>query len=322
LTFFSIITFIDILDIVVLAILTYQVLIIFSRTRASQLILGIFYFAVVFVIAFVLGMTATIWVFEKLAGLLAIALLIIFQPELRNFFERAGRRGFLLAPHNVPEVEDVENMLDTISQAMQELSEDHTGVLIVIEGEIPLNEYINIGERINAEVRKDLLKAIFYKGNPLHDGAVIIRDGRIASARSFLPSSDSRDIPSHLGTRHRAALGITEISDAVSLVVSEETGHLSLFHSGKPAFRLTPNTLRHMIKGIIIPETSRETPYYQFRTGLERYFKRGQKPSSKPVPEAPEVVASDDETPDEVAEIQPDGAASQPRNTADGGEQD
>jgi len=236
--------------------------------------MGLFYFAVVFFIAFILQMSATLWVFEKLIGLLAIALLIIFQPELRNFFERAGRRGFMIAAGGQPEVEDLENMLDTIVQACHELSEDHTGAIIIIEREIPLNEYINIGERINAEVRKDLLKAIFYKGNPLHDGAIIIRDGRIASARSFVPSSESRDIPSHLGTRHRAALGITEISDAISVVVSEETGHLSLFHAGKPAFRLTPNTLRHMVKGIMIPEIDRESPYESFRHGIERYLRR------------------------------------------------
>jgi hypothetical protein len=238
------------------------------------------------------------------------------------FFERAGRRGILFAATPAPESEDVEVMLDTVVQAMEELSEDHTGALIVIEGEIPLNEYINIGERINAEVRKDLLKAIFYKGNPLHDGAVIIRDGRIASARSFLPSSDSRDIPSHLGTRHRAALGITEISDAVSLVVSEETGHLSLFHSGKPALRLTPNTLRHMVKGIIIPDTTREATYYSFKSGLGRYFKRGPRPAEveksavqqagvmgdgPPVSEAEEAEKVPEKTAAEVSETATNG---------------
>ncbi len=303
-SFIRTITIIDVLDIIVLTTLIYQVLVIFRRTRASQLIMGIFYFAVIFFVAFILHMSATLWVFEKLISLLAIALLIIFQPELRNFFERAGRRGFMLAAVGQPEVEDLENMLDTIVQACQELGEEHIGVLIVIEREIPLTEYINIGERINAEVRKDLIKAIFYKGNPLHDGAVILRDGRIASARSFLPSSESRDIPSHLGTRHRAALGITEISDAISIVVSEETGHLSLFQGGKPAFRLTPNTLRHMVKGIMIPEVDRETPYASFRQGLGRYLQRTPKrvePKAAPPPE--KVQTADEEA---VVETEPE----------------
>jgi diadenylate cyclase len=299
LRFLRTITFIDVLDILVLATLIYQVLILFHRTRARQLLMGILYFAVLFFVAFVLGMTATIWVFEKLVGLLAIVL-IIFQPELRNFFERAGRRGFLLASSGLPGTEDVEKVLDTVVQSLEEMSEEHTGAIIVFEREISLTEYINTGERIDAQVRKDLLKAIFHKGNPLHDGAVILRGGRIASARSFLPLSDSRDIPSHLGTRHRAALGITEVSDAISLVVSEETGHLSLFQGGKPAFRLTPNTLRHMVRGIMLPEAERETPYYQFRLGLEKYLRFGQKRSAAQVTAKPAEVATEPEVPSEA----------------------
>ena len=261
--------------------------------------MGILYFAVLFFVAFVLGMTATIWVFEKLVGLLAIALLIIFQPELRNFFERAGRRGFLLASSGLPVTEDVEKLLDTVVQSLEEMSEEHTGAIIVLERDISLADYISTGERIDAQVRKDLLKAIFHKGNPLHDGAVIVRGGRIASARSFLPLSDSRDIPSHLGTRHRAALGITEVSDAISLVVSEETGHLSLFQGGKPAFRLTPNTLRHMVRGIMLPEAERETPYYQFRLGLEKYLRFGQKRSAAQGAAKAASVATEPEAPSE-----------------------
>ncbi len=310
-SFLRTITIIDVLDIAVLATLTYQVLLIFRRTRASQLVMGIIYFAMLFFLAFMLRMTATIWVFEKLVGLLAIALLIIFQPELRNFFERAGRRGFLFASSGLPETEDVENLLDTIVQALEEMSEEHTGALIVLEREISLTEYINTGERIDARVRKDLLKAIFHKGNPLHDGAVIIRENRIVSARSFLPLSDSRDIPSHLGTRHRAALGITEHSDAISLVASEETGHLSLFHAGKPAFRLTPNTLKHMTKNILIPESARELQYPQFRLDLGRYFQLGSKQASRskvqtprPAPLPLEEDAGDEENEEEPEDIE------------------
>lgn len=273
-SFLKTISFIDVLDVLVLATLIYQVLAIFRKTRATQLLVGLFYFGVLFIIAFLLGMSATIWVFEKLAGLLAIALLIIFQPELRNFFERAGRRGISMIGSTAPRREDLEIMLETIAQALEELSEEHTGALIVIERDINLTEYINTGERIDAEVRRDLLKTIFNKGTALHDGAVIISKGRIISARSFLPLSNNTDIPSHLGTRHRAALGITEISDAVSLVVSEETGHLSFYHAGKPAFRLSPNTLRHMVRGIILPSSERDVTYTQIVSEIGRYFRR------------------------------------------------
>ena len=287
--FYRTITLIDVLDIAVLAALIYQVLLIFRRTRANQLILGLFYFAFIFLIAYFFQMKATTWVFEKMVGLIAFALLIIFQPELRNFFERAGRRGLLFTATSPTDEKALENMIVTTVQALEELSETHTGAIIVIEREIDLHDYINTGERIDAEIRKDLIKAIFHKGNPLHDGAMIIRGDRIASARSFLPLTESQDIPSHLGTRHRAAMGITEHSDAISLVASEETGHLSMFQAGKPAFRLTPNTLRHMVMGILIPETDRESPYQVFRVSLDRYFRRGPRSSVKePVAELAE----------------------------------
>jgi len=273
------ISIVDVLDVIVLAILFYQVLSIFHRSRASQLILGLFYFVLLFLIAFILGMTATLWVFERLAGLLAVALIVIFQPELRNFFSRAGRRKLFRSSTSATEREEAENLIETIVQALEEMSDTHTGALIVIERDISLEKYINTGEKIDAEVRKDLLKAIFYKGNPLHDGAVIISDHKIVSARSFLPLSDSRDIPSHLGTRHRAALGITEIdvSDAISLVASEETGHLSMFHAGKPAFRLTPNTMRHMVEDVLIPEASRGIGYSHLTAEIGKYFKFGKR---------------------------------------------
>ena len=177
---------------------------------------------------------------------------------------------------------NVEQVLETIMQALEEMSHDQIGALIVIEREIALQDYIGTGERIDAYVRKDLLKTIFYKGNPLHDGAVIIREDRIISARSFLPLSESHDIPSHLGTRHRAALGITEVSDAISLVASEETGHLSMFHSGRPAFRLTPVTLRNMVRSILFPETEREIGrFFQFKSGFSLKPVKSEKAETK-----------------------------------------
>lgn len=287
---------IDVLDVAVLATLIYQVLVILQRTRATQLILGVVYFVVIFAIAYVLRMAATIWLFERLIIIVPFALLIIFQPELRSFFERAGRRGLLFRPAGLPEREDLEQLLETIVQGLEEMSSEHIGALIVLEREIGLNQYIGTGERIDARVRKDLLKAIFYKGNPLHDGAVIVRGDRIISARSFLPLSDSRDIPSHLGTRHRAALGITEVSDAVSLVASEETGHLSLFQAGKPAFRLTPVTLRHMVKSILLPETEREQRLFQWRGPLARRASTGVKKA------AAVKESAEDEPPEESSD--------------------
>jgi diadenylate cyclase len=264
------ITIIDVFDVAILAILIYQVLLILQRTHATQLILGVLYFAVIFFIAYILRMTATLWVFERLVIIVPVALLILFQPELRSFFERAGRRSFMVRTLSPTQKEEQELIIETVVQALEEMSEERIGALIVIERDYSLHDYINTGERIDANVRKDLLKAIFYKGNPLHDGAVIIKGDRIASARSFLPLTESHDIPSHLGTRHRAALGITEVTDAISLVASEETGRLSLFHTGRPAFRLTPVAMRHMVTGIILPEVERDTPLFQLKENLSR----------------------------------------------------
>ncbi|HEX9746456.1 MAG TPA: diadenylate cyclase CdaA [bacterium] len=286
------ITIIDVLDLVVLTILIYQVLVILQRTRATQLILGIFYFVVIFALAFAFGMTATTWLFRSVGTVLAIGLLIIFQPELRSFFERAGRRGLMFRMADIDE-EDIEKIIETIVQALEELASEQIGALIVVEREIGLDDYINTGERIDANIRKDLLKSIFYKGNPLHDGAVIISGDRIVSARSFLPLTESHDIPSHLGTRHRAALGITEVSDAISLVASEETGHLSLFHGGKPAFRLTPVTMRHMVRSMILPDSERETSrLFNFRQGFNLFHK------SKPTPRDTEKEMVEEQKPE------------------------
>jgi diadenylate cyclase len=295
---FSSISIIDILDIAVLSILIYQVLIILQRTRATQVILGILYFSIIFFIAYQLRMTATLWVFERLAIIIPVALLVLFQPELRSFFERAGRRRFLLRSVSPGQKEAHEQMIETIVQALEEMSEIRCGALIVIEREVSLHDYVNTGERIDANIRKDLLKTIFYKGGPLHDGAVIIRGDRIASARSFLPLSESHDIPAHLGTRHRAALGITEVSDAISFVASEETGHLSLFHAGRPGFHLTPVTMQHMATGILLPEVDRDTPLYHLRDNLVRFpFRKRQPPKGsggKPGSTESNVPGADD----------------------------
>lgn len=298
---------IDVLDVAILTTLIYQALVILQRTRATQLTLGIVYFIAIFAVAYILHMTATLWVFERFAIIVPFALLIIFQPELRSFFERAGRRGLVFGGGSYGERDDVGQLLDTVVQALEEMGSEHTGALIVLEREINLKEYIGTGERIDARVRKDLLKAIFYKGNPLHDGAVIIRGNRIVSARSFLPLSDSQDIPSHLGARHRAALGITEISDAVSLVASEETGHLSLFHAGQPAFRLTPMTMRHMVRSIILPETEQEGGLFQLPVGFRRQTGREPERKQEAPAQAAAAAQTDGDRPEDASVSAGDG---------------
>jgi diadenylate cyclase len=139
---------------------------------------------------------------------------------------------------------------------MENMAEKRIGALIVIEGEQTLQDYIETGEEIDTILKPEVLETIFYPHTPLHDGAVILRADRISAARCFLPLSENTDIPSHLGTRHRAALGVTELTDAICLIVSEETGRLSLCFDGKLAYNLTLPALKNLLRSIIYPELS------------------------------------------------------------------
>ncbi len=246
----------DIVDVLLLAFIIYQVLLIFQRTRANLLIKGLVIFGIFFLVAHLLQLRASRFIFDSLAIIIPIFLLIIFQPELRSLFEGAGRRGLFFGGLRRLKKEDVMRIIDDVLVAMENMSEKRIGALIVIEGEQSLQDYIETGEEIDTILKPEVLETIFYPYTPLHDGAVILRGDRIASARCFLPLSANSDIPSHLGTRHRAALGLTELTDAISLVVSEETGRLSLCFDGKLAYNLTLQALKNLLRSIIYPELS------------------------------------------------------------------
>jgi diadenylate cyclase len=221
----------------------------------SQLVKGLIGFGILFVVAHWLDLRASRFIFDGLIIIIPIFLLVIFQPELRSLFEGAGRRGLLFSGIRRLKKEDVIRILDEVTTAMENMSEKMIGALIVIEGEQTLQDYIETGEELDAKLMPDTLETIFYPHTPLHDGAVILRGDRIAAARCFLPLSENTTIPSHLGTRHRAALGLTEITDAITLIVSEETGRLSLCHRGRLAYNLTPQALKNMLRSIIYPKT-------------------------------------------------------------------
>jgi len=247
---------IDIVDILLLAFIIYQVLLIFHRTRANRLVKGLVIFGIFFLAAHWLQLRASQYIFDSLAIIIPIFLLVIFQPELRSLFEGAGHRGLFSGGIKRMEKEDVLRILDEVLDAMENMAEKRIGALIVIEGEQSLQDYIETGEATDTIIRPEIIETIFYPHTPLHDGAIILRGDRIAAARCFLPLSENMNIPSHLGTRHRAALGLTELADAISLIVSEETGRLSLCYDGKLAYNLTPQALRNLLRSIIYPELS------------------------------------------------------------------
>ena len=184
-----------------------------------------------------------------------LALIVIFQPEIRNVLEYLGRSQ-LLGRHKVLTVDERERVVYEITNAMEYLKKSRIGALIVIERDNSLNDYIEKSKKIYADISSDLLISIFFPNNPLHDGGVIIQGDKITSAGAVFPTSDNMKISKRLGTRHRAALGIAEETDCISLVVSEETGRLSLAYGGELHYNLTLDEVKMMLLEELRPKKS------------------------------------------------------------------
>jgi diadenylate cyclase len=222
----------DVVDILLVASLVYALLYVVRGTRAIQLLRGILILVlVVFLITQLLRLTAFEQVITALLPAIWISIPIIFQPELRRAFERLGRAGMFVG--RSPDASAVQGLVEVIVQSARSLSEAHYGALIVIERQTDLEDWVERGLALNAVLTPELLTQIFQPNTPLHDGAVILRGDRLAAARVVLPLSDSPPEDPTLGTRHLAALSITEISDALVVVVSEETGIISLANEGQ-----------------------------------------------------------------------------------------
>ena len=184
-----------------------------------------------------------------------LAVIVIFQPEIRNVLEQLGRSQ-LLGRHKVLTVDERERVVYEIVSAMDSLRKTRTGALIVIERDNSLNDYIQKAKNIYADISSDLLMAIFFPNNPLHDGGVIIQGDKITCARAVFPTSENARVIKKLGTRHRAALGIAEITDCISLVVSEETGRLSMAIGGDLHYNLTPDEVKVLLLEELSPKKS------------------------------------------------------------------
>ena len=184
-----------------------------------------------------------------------LALIIIFQPEIRNVLEQIGRSQ-LLGRHKVLTVDERERVVFEIVKAMDSLRKTRIGALIVIERDNSLNDYIQKAKSIYADISSDLLMSIFFPNNPLHDGGVIIQGDKISCARAVFPTSDNSKIIKRLGTRHRAALGIAELTDCISLIVSEETGRLSVAINGELHYNLTPDEIKVLLLEELSPKKS------------------------------------------------------------------
>lgn len=250
----------DVVDIAVVAYIIYRLLILVRRSRTAQVAkailllfgaLGISYIFQLRVINFILGRTVEV-------GMLA--LIVVFQPEIRRFLEQLGSSslGDMFSREETPP--DVENAITQTVQAYTALSKDKVGALMVFERKVPLDDIIKTGTVLDSTVAAELLKNLFWNKAPLHDGAVIVRNGRILGAGCVLPLSGNANLSRDLGMRHRAGIGMSENSDAVVAIVSEETGSISVAVSGMLKRHLAPETLDRLLRNELMPEYSPPKP--------------------------------------------------------------
>ena len=228
------ITINDIIDIAIVAYIFYKIFMFIKDTRAEQVFKGIILLLLATSLSEAFKLHTLNWILLRTLDLGFIAALIIFQPELRAGLEHIGRTNFniFLKSNNVSD-DNLNTTIEEIVEALYSLSRQKIGALIIMERQTKIGEIINTGTSVDGEVSRQLLINIFIPNTPLHDGAVVIRESKIKAAACFLPLTESKDLSKDLGTRHRAAVGVSEVSDCISLIVSEETGDVSIAKSGK-----------------------------------------------------------------------------------------
>ena len=230
-------TVIDVFEIIIIAFALYHIIIWIKTTRAWMLVKGIIVLIVFWFIAVILDMSAILWIFSRSITFLTTAVVIVFQPEIRSALEQIGRKDIFRSLMPFDDTKDKMEKSETkiindIVKATFELAKTKTGALIVLQNEVPLQEYERTGIILDSVISSQLLINIFEHNTPLHDGAVIIRDNRITAATCYLPLSDNMELSKELGTRHRAGVGISEVTDSLTIIVSEETGNVSIAMKG------------------------------------------------------------------------------------------
>jgi len=241
----------DTIEIIIIAFLLYNILVWIKDTRAWALLKGIIVIGVFTLIAFILNLRTILWIASKTINVGIIALVIIFQPELRRALEQLGRKKILTNIFKFEGEKDERFSNKTINELIRatfDLAKYKTGALIVLEQEMILQEYEKTGIEIDAIVTSQLLINIFEHNTPLHDGAVIIRDNRVIAATCYLPLSDNMNLSKSLGTRHRAAIGISEVTDSFTIIVSEETGSVSVAVGGELIHDMDGDSIRSKLE--------------------------------------------------------------------------
>jgi diadenylate cyclase len=237
----------EILDVAVIAYVLYQLLRLLRGTQGIQIVVGLILLAVVGVVSTSLNLVLLSWLFRNATTYIVIAILLMFQPELRRAMDQLGRIGHIGRPLSRFNAGEYNQAISEAIRAAERLSLKRTGALIAFEREVGLEDYAATGVRINGEVSAEMLQSIFYPNSPLHDGAVIVRGDRIIAAGCLLPLPEEGSVRERLGTRHRAALGLSMASDALVLVVSEETGNISVIEEGQISRNLDADSLRRRV---------------------------------------------------------------------------
>ena len=250
----------DLLDIAILSFVIYKLLWMLRKTSSGRVMRGILIFRLAMFLSYALDLTATSFVLDRVVELGILALVILFQPELRRLLEKmgSGRIGQVFASSKEPEGAEVERAIQQTTEAYADMSRDKVGALMVFERQNLLDDIIKTGTPLDCSVSSELLKNLFWNKAPLHDGAVIVRDGRIVGAGCMLPLSSNVNLSRDLGMRHRAGIGMSENSDAVVVIVSEETGSISAAVGGMLKRHLAPETLERLLRNELLSDEEKE----------------------------------------------------------------
>lgn len=259
----------DYIDIAIVAYLIYQIAKFFKDTRAVQVLKGIVFLMVFVQLSNIFKLNTLHFILQNTMQVGLLAVFVLFQPEIRAALARVGKSGVSLFNFEGDEAQSpTHKMIDSVTGSAKALAEKKIGALIIIERNTKIGDIIGTGISLNAEVSTELLNNIFYPKAPLHDGAVIIGDGKIKAASCFLPLSQNDSLESELGTRHRAGLGITEGSDCISVIVSEETGKISLACNGGLTRNLSPTVLKEALSKLLLKEEK------QTKTNFKKMVRR------------------------------------------------
>ena len=244
----------DLLDIAIMVFVLYKVLVLVQSTKAASLLKGLFVFFAALLLSYLFQLHGIYYIMSTMANMGILALIILFQPEIRRVLEQMGSRRFIAFFSHSEAGNVMEATIGQTVLACSEMSQSRTGALIVFEREILLDDMVRSGTVLDASVSSELLKNIFFVKAPMHDGAVIVRHGRILGAGCMLPLSKNVNLSRDLGMRHRAGIGMSENSDAVVVIVSEETGSISVAIGGMLKRHLKPETLENLLRNELLPQ--------------------------------------------------------------------